>query len=35
MESGEWTGERKNQLVLIGRDLVPDQVRAEWQACLC
>ena len=34
MERGEWSGERKNRLVFIGRDLDPEGLRAQLAACL-
>ncbi|HSD75051.1 MAG TPA: GTP-binding protein [Steroidobacteraceae bacterium] len=34
MERGDWPGERKNQLVLIGRDLDHESLRAQLQACV-
>ena len=34
IDDAEWTGDRKNQLVLIGRDLDLDQLRQQLQACV-
>lgn len=34
MERSEWRGERKNQLVLIGRDLDRESLRTQLQACV-
>jgi len=34
MERGDWPGERKNQLVLIGRDLDPESLRTQLQSCV-
>ena len=34
IDDSEWTGDRKNQLVLIGRDLDHDQLRQQLQACV-
>jgi G3E family GTPase len=34
IDDTDWTGPRKNQLVLIGRDLDHDQLRRELQACV-
>jgi len=34
MERGDWPGARKNRLVLIGRDLDPEGLRAQLQACV-
>jgi len=34
MERSEWRGERKNQLVLIGRDLNRESLRTQLQACV-
>ena len=35
IDDSDWTGERKNQLVLIGRDLEHDILRQQLQACVC
>ena len=35
LDDTEWTGTRKNQLVLIGQNLDHDQLRAQIEACLC
>ncbi|QNI68205.1 CobW-like pseudocobalamin biosynthesis protein [Synechococcus sp. BMK-MC-1] len=34
IDDSDWTGERKNQLVLIGRDLDHDTLRQQLQACV-
>ena len=34
IDDSDWTGERKNQLVLIGRDLDHDTLRKQLQACV-
>ena len=34
IDDTDWTGERKNQLVLIGRDLDHDMLREQLQACV-
>ena len=34
IDDSDWTGERKNQLVLIGRDLEHDTLRQQLQACV-
>ena len=34
IDDTDWTGERKNQLVLIGRDLDHDMLRKQLQACV-
>ena len=34
IDDSEWTGDRKNQLVLIGRDLDHNQLRQQLQACV-
>ena len=34
IDDTDWTGERKNQLVLIGRDLNHDRLREQLQACV-
>jgi G3E family GTPase len=34
IDDGDWTGPRKNQLVLIGRDLDHDALRRQLQACV-
>ena len=35
IDDSDWTGERKNQLVLIGRELEHDTLRQQLQACVC
>jgi G3E family GTPase len=34
IDDTDWTGERKNQLVLIGRDIDHDKLREQLQACV-
>jgi G3E family GTPase len=34
IDDTDWTGERKNQLVLIGRDIDHDTLRQQLQACV-
>ncbi|WP_259737767.1 GTP-binding protein [Synechococcus sp. CS-205] len=34
IDDGDWTGERKNQLVLIGKDLDHKRLRRQLQACV-
>jgi G3E family GTPase len=34
IDDSDWTGPRKNQLVLIGRDLNHEQLRRQLQACV-
>ena len=34
IDDSEWAGDRKNQLVLIGRNLDHDQLRQQLQACV-
>ncbi|HYP03629.1 MAG TPA: GTP-binding protein, partial [Cyanobium sp.] len=34
IDDSDWPGERKNQLVLIGRDLDHDRLRQQLQACV-
>ena len=34
IDDTDWTGERKNQLVLIGRDIYHDTLRQQLQACV-
>jgi G3E family GTPase len=34
IDDGDWNGPRKNQLVLIGRDLDHDELRRQLQACV-
>lgn len=35
LEDDEWTGEKKNQLVLIGQDLDREKLRSQVEACIC
>ena len=34
IDDTDWTGERKNQLVLIGRNIDHDTLRQQLQACV-
>ena len=34
IDDSEWTGDRKNQLVLIGRNLEHDLLRQQLQECV-
>ncbi|MBL6880735.1 MAG: GTP-binding protein, partial [Synechococcus sp. BS30m-G31] len=34
IDDSEWTGDRKNQLVLIGRNLDHARLRQQLQACV-
>jgi G3E family GTPase len=34
IDDSDWPGERRNQLVLIGRDLNHDKLRQQLQACV-
>ena len=34
IDDTDWTGDRKNQLVLIGRDIDHDKLREQLQACV-
>ena len=34
LDDTDWTGDRKNQLVLIGRNIDHDTVREQLQACV-
>jgi G3E family GTPase len=35
LDDTEWTGQHKNQLVLIGQELNHDRLKAQLEDCLC